>query len=67
MKRRVSIFFINNFLSDLTPRVNISLAGEIFPSQHGYSLPEFMILCQNSAWFHALAKEEYEAATHSDF
>ena len=31
MKQCVLIFFINNFLSDLNPRVNILLAGEIFP------------------------------------
>ena len=30
MKRCVSILFMNNFFSDLNPRVNISLADEIF-------------------------------------
>ena len=38
MKRYVLLFFVNNLFSDLNPRVNISLAGEIFPLQ----LPPFL-------------------------
>ena len=34
MKQCVSLLFMNSLFYDLNPRVNISLAGEIFPLQY---------------------------------